>query len=224
MFYFTECKLTIYFNVFIFSACANEYLGQWSEQFEQIRSFSWVSLRTCLNWPQIKTTMQDISNASSFDLRQNSSKVFEQYGYIKIYCSEEKIAEWNHKKKISEDRWVEVFQHMQSQQVPFTEFSQIVEFILCLPGTSASVERVFSSIKNTWKTESSQLKMETLESILFVKNNMDLSCMDFYHFLKTQPQLLRQIGSQEKYNLKVSNASELSAMSIGSESTVDDEN
>lgn len=216
----------------IFSVCADEYLCQWSEQFEQIRSFAWIVLRGCPEWPEVKATMQEMSKSSTFDSRQNSDKVFQQYGYVKTYCSDQKISEWRDKQATTEQRWVELFQHMQSQQVPFIEFSRVVEFILCLPGTSAPVERVFSSIKNIWKTESSQLKMEILQSMLFVKNNIDYSCIDFFHFLKSQPQILRQISGQGKYNFRESGVvaetsamsmAETSAMSTGIELDSDDD-
>lgn len=137
-----------------------------------------------------------------FDVNGNAAKVFAQYGYIKNYCTTEKFEEWKEKKLPSEERWVEVFKHMEASQVPYLEFSRLVEFVLCLPGTSAPVERVFSSAKNVWKTESSQLEVNTLKSILLVKTNLEYKCVDFYHFLKSQPQLLRKISGQEKYPFK----------------------
>lgn len=184
--------------IFLFSDTANDYISEWSEQFDRIKKFDWVALRV-LAWTQIEKTMEEIAG---FDVDGNAAKVFCQYGYIKNYCTAEKFEEWKEKKLPSEKRWVEVFKHMEAAQVPYLEFSRLVEFILCLPGTSAPVERVFSSAKNIWKTESSQLGVNTLKSILLVKNNLEYKCVDFYHFLKTQPQLLRKISAQEKYTFK----------------------
>lgn len=59
--------------------------------------------------------------------------------------------------------------------------------------------------------------METLKSMLFVKNNIDYNCIDFYNFLKEQPRLLKQIASQEKYNFK--EPMETPACIIGGEAT-----
>lgn len=42
---------------------------------------------------------------------------------------------------------------------------------------------------------------------------MEWTCPDFFKFLKTRPDLLRKIGSQEKYDFKKPNANE-SAMSV----------
>lgn len=225
--FFGNCKSNIIHifitelrDLFFFSDDANEYLSLWSEQFDEIRDFSWVVLRTMPIWSEINKTMQQFSNlADDFELSKNSPKVFSQYGYIKTFASPEKFEEWNTKKLTTEARWVEIFKHMEAQHVPYLEISRLIEFLLCLPGTSAPVERVFSLAKNIWKIESSALQIETLKSILLVKMNLDYSCVDFYNFLKTQPQLLRRIACQEKYDFKEhlqtrSEASDTSKMSI----------
>lgn len=136
-----------------FSGDAEEYLAQWTEQFDVIKQFSWAVLKTPLIWSQIETTMQLVAASSTdIDLNELSPKVFQQYGYVKKFCSDDKIAEWNLNELSTESRWVQIFQHMKSSQVPYLDFARIVEFILCVPGTSAPVERIFSSVKNIWKT------------------------------------------------------------------------
>lgn len=156
-------------------------------------------------WQIINKTMLEISKlVDNFDVNENSAKVFTQYGYIKSYCSPDKFTEWKANKTPSEKRWVAIFSHLESKDVPYLEFSRLIEFILCLPGSSAPVERVFSSAKNIWKTESSQLHVKTLKSLLFVKNNLEYTCVEFYDFLKKNQNhsLLKQIASQEKYDFK----------------------
>lgn len=182
-----------------FSDTANDYLSEWSEQFDRIKDYNWAALRAMPPWGEIEKTMDGIPG---FDVDGRGAKVFPQFGYIKNFCTAEKFGEWKAKNLPSEERWVEVFKHMESAEVPYLEFSRIVEFIMCLPGSSAPVERVFSSAKNTWKIECSKLEVKTLKSMLLVKNNLDYKCVDFYHFLKTQPQLLRKISAVEKYTFK----------------------
>lgn len=50
-----------------------------------------------------------------------------QYDFIKNYCTEEKFQEWANKKATTDERWVEVFKHMNTYNVPFMEFAQIIE-------------------------------------------------------------------------------------------------
>lgn len=56
--------------------------------------------------------------------------------------------------------------------------------------------------EKVWATESSALQVETLRAILYVKYNMTFKCLEFYDFLKTQPELLRKIAGQDKYAFK----------------------
>lgn len=105
-------------------------------------------------------------------------------------------------KASAEDRWVEIFKHMDQHQLPYQEFAHIIEFVFCFPGTSSSVERLFAKAKKIWTPEKSALEPSTLKSILIVKNNMEYDCFEFHKFLKCQPALLRKISSQEKYDFK----------------------
>lgn len=189
-----------------YSENALDYLASWTQEFGLFQDFSWVSLRNFPSWAEVKISMKKVAEKTPFDEHENSSKVLEQYSYIKNYCNEEKLSEWNSKNLTTDERWVEIFKYMETQNVPFIEFSQIIEFVICFPGSSASVERVFSLAKRVWKQESSALQVSTLKSILTVKFNVEYTCMDFYNFIKTQPQLLRKIGSQEKYDFKQPNA------------------
>lgn len=127
----------------------------------------------------------------------------------------------------TEDRWIEIFQFMESEQLPYVEFSRIIEFVLCLPGSSVPCERVFSMAKKIWRNQSSNLNVETISSLLNINYNMEYSCNDFYKFVQTQPKLLRKISLQEKYEFieKKTNAAAASssvpnssrnAMSFGS--------
>lgn len=181
-----------------------------------------MSLRVMPTWNQIEKTMEEIPG---FDLKEHSSKVHAQYRHVKTYCSDEKLGIWNSKKLSTEDRWVEVFKHMASAQVPYKNFALVIEFILCLPGTSAPVERVFSSVKNIWKTESANLHIDTLKAILLVKCNLTHTCVDFYQFLKKSPALLRQLAAQEKYALNAPcEASSTSIVTVGEDAGVDTSN
>lgn len=162
--------------------------------------------------------MEIVADRTSFDIYVNSPKVLQQYGYIKNYCTEEKFIEWKKNETTTDMRWVEIFKHMKSNHIPYIELSQIIEYILCFPGSSAPVERVFSMAKKIWTEESARSLVPTLRAILLVKINMEFNCIDFYKFLKTQPELLRKIGSQEKYEFKKSKQSKspgaMSAMSV----------
>lgn len=92
-------------------------------------------------------SMKKVAEKSSFDEYENSMQVLDQYNYIKKYCTADKLFEWDSKQTKTDERWVGISQHMHAQHIPYIEFSQIVEFIICFPGSSAPVERVFAKAR-----------------------------------------------------------------------------
>lgn len=206
-------KRNALFLVF-YSDNTKKYLDLWTEDFQSLDEFSWALLEKFPDWQTVNVAMKQVAQKTSFDLNQNSSKVYEQYGYIKIYCSDEKVLQWNENKVAPDKRWAEIFKHMKTQNIPFKDMSSIIEYILCLPGSTAPVERIFAIIEKIWVKEKTQLHIETLRAILFVKFNMDLTCLEFSDFLKTQPELLKKIAGQAKYLFKQSTTPNTSLMSV----------
>lgn len=176
--------------------------------------FSWVDLRRVPDWESVKKSLAVMEENTSFDVARHSTAVFQQFGYIKKYVSDDKIAKWKKDKVSTEARWVEVFNHMNKNDIPFDQFAHLIEYVLCFPGTSAVVERLFAEVNKIWKRESTALKLSTLKAMLIVKNNMEYSCLEFFNFLKTQRELLTKIAGQNKYDFKKRKAFDESAMSI----------
>lgn len=191
-----------------------DYINNWTQHFEIFRDFSWIVLDQFPDWPTVRKSVRMVEQKGSFDMAANSSALFEQFGYVKIYCSADKLANWRSDKLPTEERWVEIFKHMDAHNVPFDAFATVIEFVLCFPGTSAPVERIFSHGKKIWKQESSGLHVATLGSMLQVKCNMDWTCIDFFKFLKKHPDLLRKISSQDKYSFKQPQTADDSPMSV----------
>lgn len=202
-------------NYFVFlSDNAIDYIDTWTEHFELFRIFSWIILDYCPDWSTVKKTMNKVGELGSFDVVAHSSTVFEQFAYVKNYCTDVKLAEWKSNKLPTDERWAEIFLKMQNNHFAFSELAQIIEFVLCLTGTSSPVERVFAKGKKIWKQESSNLQVDSLGALLQIKCNMDWSCIDFFNFLKTRPDLLRKISSQDKYDFKNPKKIDDSPMSV----------
>lgn len=128
---------------------------------------------------------------------------------MKTFITDRKIEQWTLDKKAVDERWIDCFQFLSNNEVPYETISTIVAYALCLPGTSAVVERVFSTINKLWTVEKTRLQITTLKSILFVKHNFDFDCINFYDYLKSKPEIMRKIGQQNKYiNPKPSTSSQ----------------
>lgn len=57
-------------------------------------------------------------------------------------------------------------------------------------------------VKKIWTNDRSELTMDRIQSLAMIKFNSDQTCTDFYSILKTQPDVLRAIKSNEKYPAK----------------------
>lgn len=143
--------------------------------------------------------MNRLSDQKLYDAQKNAIPLHKQFGYVQNYCTEEKIGEWREKSVSVADRWVEIFKHLLIQSCDYKEIAKMIEYVLSLPATSASVERVFSAMNKSWTQEKTRLKIETLKAIMMMKFNMKFTCTDFYKYLKSQPLLLRKIASADKY-------------------------
>ena len=77
---------------------------------------------------------------------------------------------------------------------------KIIESALCIPISNASVERVFSIMKNILGDERNSLNNNTIKAEVCVKVNYSMNCSQFANFIKNEPQLLSAARSSKKYN------------------------
>jgi hypothetical protein len=65
---------------------------------------------------------------------------------------------------------------MSGKGLDFEDFCNTVESVLCLPGNTALVERVFSFMNTVWSKEKSRIRVE----ILVVRQNCVMKCEKIY--------------------------------------------
>ena len=61
-----------------------------------------------------------------------------------------KINEWKEENLKCEERWKISFAYLRENGISHSNFFKLVEFIMCLPGTNAPTERLFSAMNNIW--------------------------------------------------------------------------
>lgn len=172
---------------------------EWTDQFEQVKVFEWVTLQEPLKWESVESTMKFMAERNAFDMENDASALLDQFNFVRNFASDEKIAEWKENKTNSSGRWVETFQHFDKKSIPFDKILLPVSFAFCLPGSSSPVERIFSHTNQIWDSNKSQLMPDTLEAILQVKVNIQTECTDFYKRLLSDHEALKKIHSNEKY-------------------------
>lgn len=164
--------------------------------------FAWCALDQTPEWEFIETSAKFMASHNRFDMESCDTALFDQFTYVKKFVTPDKIQSWEENNIDTDKRWVEIFQHFAKNNIPYNHMLKVVAYILCLPGTSAPVERIFSLITEIWSVDKTQLKVDTLKHILYTRYNIKLDCLQFFDFLKSQPKLLEKIGSNEKYAFK----------------------
>ncbi|KAL4156128.1 hypothetical protein QTP88_000163 [Uroleucon formosanum] len=185
-----------------FYKTTTEYLQQWTSYNQsELQIFKWVDLRKILTWVEVQKSMDVLIEKGLIGSEQDT-EVFDEFTLISSYVSD-KVEEWNSdsSNKYAEHRWIEVFQYFRDNNLNHTIFQKIVEYVLCMPATNAPVERIFSLMNNLWTAEKTQLQVSSLKAMLLTKVNFKMSCTEFYSFLKSSPDLLQQICSNEKYTI-----------------------
>ena len=78
----------------------------------------------------------------------DDGELFDEISCVKKYLSMEKIHEWGTKKTPVDRKWVEIFAHFTTANIPHGNISKIVELCFCMPASNAPTERIFSWMNN----------------------------------------------------------------------------
>ncbi|KAJ8926625.1 hypothetical protein NQ314_020989 [Rhamnusium bicolor] len=136
-----------------------DYIVPRISDFSTLNCFQWTELNTVVEWTDVQTTFEFISNKISNKIEEND--LFDEVTFLNHYLRrEEIITKWNHDNIEIDMRWVEVFNYFRQEHIPFSNLLNIVQYSLCLPGTNAPTERVFSIMNNIWTAEKSQLSTQ----------------------------------------------------------------
>ena len=92
-----------------------------------------------------------------------------------------------------------MLQAFKDKDIPISNFQKLAEFVFCLPGTSAPVERIFSIMKNMWSDDGSSMHEKIVRALLVCKSNIDLTCTEFYENIKSNVVLLKKVIGTDKY-------------------------
>lgn len=168
-----------------FYKTSNEYLQQWTSfNKEELEIFDWATLTEVPQWEEVQKIMDYLIEKRYID-SDKDTEIFDEFSLLCKYITSQKLKEWNSLNVSMENRWVEIFQHFRNNNLNHVHFRLIIEYILCLPGTNAPVERVFSLMNKLWTAEKTQLQVSVLKSMLITKVNINKSCQEFYCYLKS---------------------------------------
>lgn len=133
-----------------------------------------------------------------FAVFKNDVRLFDEFQALKNFL---KTQPQNFFDKPCHLQWVDFFNHSNCPAEVYSQLLNICQFIFAIPGSNSSVERVFSLIKAQWTNERNHLQMESVKGILIVKYNFkNYSCVEFYNYLLSNREVLKQISNSDKYS------------------------
>ncbi|KAJ8883412.1 hypothetical protein PR048_015255 [Dryococelus australis] len=150
-------------------------------------SHLFVDLKHNLKWADIEQTYQQLMvqmPTAATTLVEDS--LLNKVSYVSNYVDND-VLKRREEMISTEQQWLEVFGKLNEWQIPYKNCLAIVPYLLCLPGTNAPIEQVFSLMNTMWTSK--KLSLETLRSMLIVKFNM-ASCENFYEILNQNPELI----------------------------------
>ena len=95
------------------------------------------------------------------------------------------------------EKWATLLKHTHTPNM-----TALASFLLSVPITNASVERVFSLMTGCWTDTRNRCSVNLIKSEIQVKSNFTFSCKDFYTYVVKEKVLLNAARSNKKYKFK----------------------
>lgn len=174
------------------------YLELWQNSFDGAEDFEWICLKNELSWGEIEKAAENINKIQKPQSKPRISidDLFDEVILAKGFLQNADGATYS-------EKWVQLFTHFRKEHIELPNLKKTVEFVMCLPGTSAPVERIFSQMKKMWSDDRGRMEECVVEALLTCKLNVNMSCSEFYDKIKNDKKFLKKVHSSEKYKTSV---------------------
>ena len=125
--------------------------------------------------------------------------VFDEVTYLQQVLNSDILSDWKDNGTTLSDRWKKIFELLSELEINTPNLRKLSAVLMCLPGSNAIVERIFSQMNALWTNEKNRFPVETIKSILMIKSNINLSCDAFAKKLAKDKAILKKIHGSEKY-------------------------
>ena len=137
----------------------------------------WIDLNEEISWLRVCESAEKINTMYGKQVI-NSDSLFEEQALVKKHMSE-RCKEKGWQNASLEQKWVEMFKEFEKKRIQVSNFQKLVEFIFCLPGTSAPVERIFSIVKSMWSESRNRMLEQNVKAVITCKINTDGPALTF---------------------------------------------
>ena len=129
----------------------------------------------------------------------NHDLLFDEYVLMENFVLQN-CDKWNNEQKAPDNVWITIFNHFLEQGTRLANIEKLTQYAFAIAGTSTENERVFSLVNQIWDDRTSQLNIETLDSLLTIQYNSSMTCLEFFSFIKNNDKILDKVHSKDKYN------------------------
>jgi len=144
------------------------YVEKWGYHFEPLKVFRWIQLLDLPIWSDIQKSFKYIIKNNP-TLKFDEDELFDEFNHV-INIVKVKTQNWKNDSKV-EDRWCGIFKTLEKNNISIKYFTIILEYSMAIPGTNASIERVFSITNVLWIDEKNRFLVDTIRSIINVKQH-----------------------------------------------------
>jgi len=130
------------------------YLKLWENSFDKANKFKWLTLQNDPTWEEMEASaiivVSIVPNSINVDqLFDERSSLVQVLRHLKPKWASQQ----NELTSKMHEKWKEIFDAFFRSNVSFLNIFKIIEFAMCLPGTSAPAERIFSMMGSIWSAE-----------------------------------------------------------------------
>ncbi|CAG2057141.1 unnamed protein product, partial [Timema podura] len=169
------------------------YLKLWENSFDKANHFKWLTLQHDPTWDEMEDSALTVASVIPDSI--NVDELFDERSSL-IQILKNMKPEWDSLPKDetpkTQEKWKQVFEAFSRSNVSFVNIFKIVEFAMCLPGTSAPAERIFSMMGSVWTAERGRLSLSVVRDLLYIKANSVMTCSEFHDHIKNDKSFLRK--------------------------------
>lgn len=95
-------------------------------------------------------------------------------------------------------KWHQLFQQFPKKDT--RSMFKLMSFILSIPTSNCFPERVFSQMNLKWSDARNKCSVNLMKAELFIQFNLQLSCEEFFIFIKEKKETLKEVNFRQKYH------------------------
>ena len=159
----------------------------------------WLNSSEALSWQPVRASAEKIDSMFAKQIIDIDALFNEHVVVENNNSASDRKERWKNTTISYEQKWTQLLPAFKDKDIPISNFQKLVEFVFCLPGTSAPVERIFSIMKNMWSADRSSTHDKNVKALFVCESNIDLTCTDFYENIKSNVVLLKKVLGIDKY-------------------------